>query len=165
MAPKRVLLSWSSGKDSAWALHLLRQHAEVEIVGLLTTFNEQVDRVSVHAVRRSLVEAQAEATGLPLWAVPLPDPCPNEAYETRMQAVLQRAREAGVTHLAFGDLFLEDIREYRTRMLAGSGVEPLFPLWCSPAETPALARRMIRAGLKATITCVDTRHLSEAFAG
>jgi len=160
-----VLLSWSSGKDSAWALHVLRQHPDVEVVGLLTTFNEVADRVAMHAVRRSLVEAQAAAAKLPLWRVPLPFPCSNADYENRMRAVIARAREEGITHMAFGDLFLQDVREYRVRTLSDSGVEPLFPLWCSAAQTPALARTMLRDGLRAVLTCVDPRQLQESFAG
>ncbi len=134
-------------------------------MGLLTTFNEAADRVAMHAVRRALVEAQAAATGLPLWPVPLPWPCSNAAYEELMSAAIDRAREAGVTHVAFGDLFLEDVREYRIRMLSGTGVEPLFPLWCSRADTPALARSMLRAGLCAVLTCVDPKQLPEPFVG
>lgn len=160
-----ALLSWSSGKDSAWALHVLRQQPDVEVVGLLTTFNEVADRVAMHAVRRSLVEAQAAAARLPLWRVPLPFPCSNADYETRMRAVISRAREEGVTRVAFGDLFLQDVREYRVRMLSDTGVEPLFPLWCSAAQTPDLARTMLRNGLRAVLTCVDPRQLQEAFAG
>jgi|ERR1044071_3728559 diphthamide synthase (EF-2-diphthine--ammonia ligase) len=161
----RVLLSWSSGKDSAWALHVLRQGADVEVVGLLTTFNEVADRVAMHAVRSSLAHAQAAAARLPLWQVPLPSPCSNAEYEDRMRAVLGRAREEGVTHMAFGDLFLQDVREYRVRLLSGSRIEPLFPLWCSAADTPALARSMLASGLRAILTCVDPRQLPESFAG
>jgi uncharacterized protein (TIGR00290 family) len=162
---RRVLLCWSSGKDSAWALYVLRQQPEVEVVGLLTTFNEAADRVSMHAVRRSLVEAQASAAGLTLWPVFLPWPCSNAQYEERMRALIRRARDEGATHVAFGDLFLEDVREYRTRMLSGLGLEPLFPLWCSPADTPNLARRMLAAGLRAVLTCVDSKQLPQRFAG
>ncbi len=162
---RRVLLSWSSGKDSAWTLHVLRQQPDVEVVGLLTTFNEAADRVAMHAVRRCLVEAQAAAAGLPLWAVHLPRPCSNVAYEERMAVVIGRAREEGVTHVAFGDLFLEDVRDYRIRQLSGTGVEPLFPLWCSAADTPALAQRMLAAGLRAVLTCVDPKQLPEPFVG
>ena len=179
MTPRRVLLSWSSGKDSAWTLHLLRQEPDVaargrshaapsgdlEVVGLLTTFNEDVDRVAMHAVRHVLVEAQALAAGLPLWPVALPWPCSNAEYERRMAAVFGRAREEGITHVAFGDLFLEDVRDYRIRQLAGTGVEPLFPLWCSAADTPDLARRMLNGGLRAVLTCVDPRQLPEPFVG
>lgn len=161
----RVLLSWSSGKDSAWALQVLRQQPDVKVVGLLTTFNEMADRVAMHAVRRSLVEAQAAAAKLPLWRVPLPFPCSNGDYERRIGAVITRAREEGVTHLAFGDLFLQDVREYRVRMLSDTGVEPLFPLWRTAAQTPALARTMLGNGLRAVLTCVDPRQLQERFAG
>jgi len=165
MTQKRVLLSWSSGKDSAWSLHVLRQQPSVEVVGLLTTFNEMAERVSMHAVRRSLVEAQAAAAHLPLRQVPLPFPCSNAEYEDSMRVAIGRAREEGVTHLAFGDLFLEDIRDYRIRMLSGSGIEPLFPLWCSAADTPVLAREMLSNGLRAVLTCVDPKQLPESFAG
>lgn len=165
MTRRRVLLSWSSGKDSAWALHVLRRQPGVEVVGLLTAFNAEADRVAMHAVRRGLVEAQCAAAGLPLRPVFLPFPCSNDAYETRMREAIGRAVADGITHLAFGDLFLEDVREYRIRLLANTGMEALFPLWCSPADTPALARTMIREGLSAVLTCVDPRQLSETFAG
>ncbi len=165
MTSSRLLLAWSSGKDSAWTLHVLRQQPDAEVVGLLTTFNEDADRVSMHAVRRELVEAQAAAAGLPLWRVPLPFPCSNAEYEERMRAVMGRAHEEGVTYVAFGDLFLEDVREYRVRMMAQTGIEPLFPVWCSAADTPALARKMLRDGLRAVVTCVDPGQLSDTFAG
>src|SRR5215207_1612984 len=126
MKPK-ALLSWSSGKDSAWALHVLRQRGEVEVVGLVTTLNEAFRRVAMHGVRMELVQAQADAAGLPLWRVPLPWPCSNDEYEARMRSLVGKARSDGVTAFAFGDLFLEDIRAYRERQLAGSGMEPLFP--------------------------------------
>jgi uncharacterized protein (TIGR00290 family) len=161
----RVLFSWSSGKDSAWALHVLRRQPELEVVGLLTTFNEAFDRVAMHAVRRELVEAQAAAAGLPLVPVMLPYPCTNEVYEQRMKAALAEATAAGVTHLAFGDLFLVDVREYRVKLLEGTGVEPLFPIWTTAEDTPALAQRMLAAGLGAVLTCVDPRQLSERFVG
>jgi uncharacterized protein (TIGR00290 family) len=161
----KVLLSWSSGKDSAWALHTLRQRAEVEIVGLVTTLNEAFGRVAMHGVRAELVRAQADAARLPLWPIPLPWPCSNHEYETRMRAVIEKARAEGVTGFAFGDLFLADIRAYRERQLAGTGIEPLFPIWGTPADTPALARTMIDAGLRATLTCVDPKHLAPTFAG
>jgi uncharacterized protein (TIGR00290 family) len=162
---RRVLLSWSSGKDCAWALHLLREQPDVELVGLLTTLNEAADRVAMHAVRRELLEAQAAATGLPLWPVLLPWPCPNEVYEERMAVAIERARSEGVTHTAFGDLFLEDVRDYRIQKLAGTGIEPLFPLFGTPADTPALARQMIDSGLRAVLTCVDPKQLPEHFVG
>ena len=160
----RILLSWSSGKDSAWTLHLLREQG-AEVVGLLTTFNEAFDRVAMHAVRRTLVEAQAAAAGLPLWRVPLPWPCPNAEYERRMADVIARARREGITHVAFGDLFLEEIRDYRIRQLAGRGIEPLFPIWGRPADTTALARRMVDAGVRAVLTCVDPEQLAPSFVG
>ncbi len=161
----RALLSWSSGKDSAWSLHILRQQADVEVVGLVTTFNEAVGRVAMHAVRRELVEAQARAAGLPLWPVALPWPCSNEEYERRMQEVIGQACAHDVRYFAFGDLFLEDIRAYRVRQLAASGIEPLFPLWGEPADTPLLAREMIAAGLRAILTCVDPKQLDGCFTG
>ena len=161
----RVVLSWSSGKDSAWALHLLRQRGDVEVVGLLTTFNEPADRVAMHAVRRELVEAQAAAAGLPLDPVMLPHPCTNEVYESRMTAAIARAKGLGVTHMAFGDLFLEDIRAYRARLLEDTGIEPFFPVWASAGETPALGRRMLAGGLKAVVTCVDPGQLGHEFLG
>jgi len=162
---KRVLLSWSSGKDSAWTLHLLRQERDVEVVGLLTTFNEAADRVAMHAVRRVLVEAQARAAGLPLWPVLLPWPCSNEIYEARMQEAVERARREGVTHIAFGDLFLEDIRAYREQKLARTGIDPLFPIWGGPQDTPQLARQMLAGGLRAVLTCVDPKQLDARFVG
>lgn len=160
---KRVLLSWSSGKDSAWALHVLRDDPDVEVVGLLTTFNETVSRVAMHAVRREIVDAQARAAGLPLWPVQIPSPCPNEIYEARMRAAMADAGKMGVTHVAFGDLFLEDVRRYREERLAPTGILPLFPLWGRP--TADLAREMIHGGLQATITCVDPKQLDASFAG
>ena len=161
----RVPLSWSSGKDSAWALHVLRQQPDLEVVGLLTTFNEAFDRVAMHAVRRELVEAQAAAAGLPLIPVMLPYPCTNEVYEERMKVAIAEAKAGGVTHIAFGDLFLQDIREYRVRLLEGTGVEPLFPIWTTAEDTPALARRMLAAGLGAVLTCVDPKQLGKRFVG
>lgn len=159
----RTLLAWSSGKDSAWTLHVLRQQGAFEIAGLLTTINEAFDRVSMHAVRRELLEAQARAAGLPLWPVPLPWPCSNHDYERRMAAATARAREAGISHIAFGDLFLEDVRAYRIGKLAGTGVQPVFPLWGLP--TPRLARDMVAAGLQAVLTCVDPKQLGRGFLG
>jgi len=162
---RRVLLSWSSGKDSAWALHQLRRQDDVEVVGLLTTFNESANRVAMHAVRRGLVEAQAAAARLPLWPVLLPHPCSNVEYEERMAAAVARAVGEGVTHVAFGDLFLAEIRAYRERQLRGSGLEPLFPLWDAGRDTAELARTMIAAGLRAVLTCVDPKQLPESYAG
>ena len=132
---KKVLLSWSSGKDSAWALHLLRQQPDVTVAALLTAFNGAADRVAMHAVRRTLVETQAGRTGIALWDVDLPWPCSNVEYQERMRAVCQRAVSEGFTAIAFGDLFLEDIRDYRIRQLKGSGLDPLFPVWRRKAPT------------------------------
>ena len=160
---RRVALSWSTGKDSAWTLHLLRQDPGVEVVCLITTLNEAFDRVAMHAVRRELLEAQATSLGLPLWTVPLPWPCPNLEYEARMRAVCDRAVLEGIQAMAFGDLFLTSIREYRERQLASTGLEPLFPLWQLP--TAELASQMIASGLRARITCVDPRILSSEFVG
>jgi uncharacterized protein (TIGR00290 family) len=156
-------MSWSSGKDSAWALHLLRQRADVEVGALLTTFNEEANRVAMHAVRAGLVRAQAEAAQLPLWEIPLPWPCSNAEYEARMAAAVGRARSEGFTHVAFGDLFLEDVRRYREERLAGTGLDPLFPLWGCP--TPSLACEMIDNGLRAILTCTDPRCLPRELAG
>jgi uncharacterized protein (TIGR00290 family) len=163
MQRRKTLLSWSSGKDSAWALHALRQDPGIELVGLLTTLNESAARVAMHAVRETLLERQAQAVGLPLWKIPLPHPCPNEAYERIMAGVIERAQGEGVEAMAFGDLFLEDIRAYRERQLDGTGLEPLFPIWGIP--THELARTMVAAGLRAHITCVDPRQLDRSFAG
>jgi uncharacterized protein (TIGR00290 family) len=161
----KILLSWSSGKDSAWTLHTLRQQPDVEIVGLLTTFNETNNRVAMHGVRMELVEKQAEAAGIPLWAVPLPFPCSNEEYEARMSAVIERARAEGVTQVAFGDLFLEDIRAYREQMMAGTGIQPIFPIWRTRDDTKALAQEMLQNNLRTVLTTVDPKQLEPAFAG
>jgi len=158
-----VLLAWSSGKDSAWSLHVLRQRPDVEVVGLLTMVNRVHDRVAMHAVRTALLEAQARAAGLPLATVPIPSPCSNAEYEEAMGAAVERARAAGVRGVAFGDLFLEDVRRYRERQMAETGLELLFPLWQRP--TGALAREMLAGGLRATLTCVDPRVLPASFAG
>ena len=163
MKPRRVLLSWSSGKDSAWTLHVLREDWDVDVVGLLTTVNTTHDRVAMHSTRRAILEAQARAAGVPLHVVPLPWPCSNEAYERAMWEAIDLALDRGVTHVAFGDLFLEDIRAYRIEQLESSGLEPLFPIWHEPTEP--LARRMIDSGVEAVVTCVDPKQLSPSFAG
>jgi uncharacterized protein (TIGR00290 family) len=160
---KRILLSWSSGKDSAWTLYRLRQDPEYEIVGLLTTFNQAADRVAMHGVRRTLVEQQAAAAGLPLWSVPLPWPCSTEQYEWLVAEACAKAVAQGIEGIAFGDLFLEDVRAYRIKQMTGTGLEPLFPIWGIP--TDGLAREMIASGLKAILTCIDTRKLDASFAG
>ena len=160
---KRILIAWSSGKDSAWSLHRLRQSGEFEIAGLLTTFNAAFDRAAMHAVRHELVRAQAAAAGLPLRAIPLPWPCSNADYESIMAEVCRTAADEGIEAMAFGDLFLTDIRAYRERQLSGTGIEPLFPLWEIP--TDRLAREMIAGGLRARLTCIDPRKLPREFAG
>jgi uncharacterized protein (TIGR00290 family) len=160
---KRVLLSWSSGKDCAWALHQLKQKDDVEVVGLLTTVNAQFDRVAMHGTRRTVLEAQAKITGLPLWTVPLPWPCSNEDYEFAMRDVCARAVRESVDAVAFGDLFLADVRAYRERQLQGTGLEPLFPIWGMP--TKDLAKQMITSGLRAKLTCVDTKCLPAELVG
>lgn len=164
MIRRRALIAWSGGKDSAWALHQVqRQYRHLEPVGLLTTFNAAFDRVAMHAVRRALIERQAEAAGLPLWPVLLPWPCPNEAYEAAMAEAIDRARGEGIEVMIFGDLFLRDIRSYRERQLHGTGIEPVFPLWDLP--TAELAMEMITSGLQAVLTCVDPTKIAEGFAG
>jgi uncharacterized protein (TIGR00290 family) len=160
---KRVLVSWSSGKDSAWLVHVLRQTADVELGGLLTTVNQAADRVAMHAVRTELLRAQVRALGLPLQTVFIPSPCPNDVYERAMAAAVATALAEGFTHVAFGDLFLEDVRRYREERLAGSGLTPLFPLF--GADTRMLAREMVASGLAARITCVNPAVLDRSFAG
>ena len=159
----KILLSWSSGKDSAWALHLLNQSHPGCVAGLLTSINETVDRVAMHGVRREVLEAQAAATGIPLRVVPIPHPCPNEIYEERMGAAVAAAVREGFTHAAFGDLFLEDVRQYRVDRLRGTGLEPLFPVWGIP--TAELAEQMLDGGLRARLACVDTRVLDASLIG
>jgi uncharacterized protein (TIGR00290 family) len=162
MRHERALLAWSSGKDSAFSLHVLREQG-VAVTGLLTTINDAFDRVAMHAVRLELLRAQADAVGLPLVEVRIPWPCPNEAYEAAMAEALAAARERGTTAVAFGDLFLEDVRRYREERMSGTGLVPLFPLWGRP--TRALAEEMIALGQQAVLTCVDPRALPRAFAG
>lgn len=156
-------LSWSSGKDSAWSLEMLRRGAAVEVTALFTTVNAAFDRVAMHAVRRTLVEAQAQAAGLDLHVIEIPYPCPNADYERIMGGFVAKARAQGVDAMAFGDLFLADIRAYRERQLAGTGITPLFPLW--GRDTRALAEEMIGGGLVTHVTCVDPRKLDRTFAG
>jgi uncharacterized protein (TIGR00290 family) len=159
----KVLVSWSSGKDSAWMVHVLRQRGDVHLAGLLTTINEAAQRVAMHAVRMEVLESQAAALGLPLWPIPIPSPCPNEVYERAVGEAVARAVAEGFTHVAFGDLFLEDVRRYREERLAGTGLTPLFPLF--GADTSRLAREMIAAGLRARITCLNPKVLDRRFAG
>lgn len=159
----KCLVSWSSGKDSAWLVHVLRQRPDVELGGILTTVNEKYARVAMHAVREELLEAQAEELRLPLWKVPIPSPCPNDVYERAMSAAVRRAVAEGFTEIAFGDLFLEDIRRYREERLAGTGLTPMFPLF--GVDTAQLARHMIAGGLRARLTCVNPKVLDQRFAG
>lgn len=160
----RILLAWSSGKDSAWTLHCLNSSEHYEVVGLLTTFNKEFDRVAMHAVRRELVEQQADALDLPIFPVMIPWPCSNADYETAMLSAMEAAhRDHGVTHVGFGDLFLEDVRAYRERMMAGTGLTPVFPLW--GMATDELARAMVEGGLRAVVTCLDPSTLPQVFAG
>ena len=163
MASGKVWLWWSSGKDSAWSLHSLNQQSGLEVTALVTTLNQAFDRVAMHGVRAELLRAQAAAAGVSLVEVPLPWPCSNDDYEAAARGVLQQASEQGVTHMAFGDLFLEDVRDYRLALLDGSGIEPLFPLWGQ--ETRALAEEMVQADLGAWLTCVDPKVLPAEFAG
>ena len=160
----KILVSWSSGKDSAWMLHTLHQQHPGAAAGLLTTLNEAFDRVAMHAVRRTLLQAQADAAGLPLIAIDLPWPCSNADYEQRMGQAVRAAVADGFTHVAFGDLFLEDVRKYREDRLAGTGLTPLFPLW-KTKTTRELAAEMVSGGLRAHLTCVDPRKLDRSFAG
>ncbi|HJX84905.1 MAG TPA: ATP-binding protein [Candidatus Angelobacter sp.] len=160
---KKVLLSWSSGKDSAWTLHVLRQQGTYEIAGLITTINSAFDRVAMHSTRRALVQMQAAAAGLPLISVPLPWPCSNADYESAMQKVCDQATADRVSAIAFGDLFLADIRAYREKQLKDTGLQPLFPLWQIP--TDELAHTIVRSGLRAKLVCVDPKALAPEFAG
>ncbi len=160
---KKTLLSWSSGKDSAWALSVLRQQTDLEIVGLVTTINQLYRRISIHSVRLELLQHQAAAVDLPLHLIELPNPCSNAQYESAMSAFLTQVQSQGVECMAFGDLFLADVREYRETKLSGTGITPLFPLWLTP--TNQLAKEMISSGLRAVVTCVDPKELRASFAG
>ena len=163
MPKPKALISWSSGKDSAFALYEVRRAGEFDVVGALTTVTETFGRVSIHGVREEILRAQCEAAGLPQRIVPIPFPCPNEVYEARMGEAVATAVREGVTHMIFGDLFLADIRAYREQKLAGTGITPIFPLWERP--TQALARDMIASGLEAHIATVDLKKLPAEFAG
>ena len=163
MARSRVVVAWSSGKDSAWTLHRLRATPDTEVMGLLTTFGEVDGLVTLHGVPRALVRRQAAASGLPVIEVFLPWPCPNSVYEQRMGAAVARIKALGATHVAFGDLFLADLRRWREERLAGSGLQPLFPLWGQP--TGVLAADMLDGGLEALLTCVDTSCAPASLAG
>jgi uncharacterized protein (TIGR00290 family) len=163
MSKPKALIAWSSGKDSAWALHEVRRSGDYDVVGALTTVSETFSRVSMHGVRNELLAAQLDAVGLQPTLVHIPFPCPNDVYESRMETTLAAAKASGVTHVIFGDLFLEDVRAYREQKLAGSGITPLFPLWQRP--TAALAREMIEAGVETYLVCVDLKQLPKTFAG
>jgi uncharacterized protein (TIGR00290 family) len=159
----KALISWSSGKDSAFALHQIRQASELEVVGAVTTVTETFGRFSIHGVRQEILLAQLEAAGLPPHIVPIPYPCPNDVYEARMGDAIARAVKDGITHMIFGDLYLADIRAYREQKLAGTGITPVFPLWERP--TLALAQTMIASGLEAYLATVDLKKLPAEFAG
>jgi uncharacterized protein (TIGR00290 family) len=163
MAKPKALISWSSGKDSAFSLYEVRRAGEFDVVGALTTVTETFERVSIHGVRQEVLRAQCEAAGLPQRIVPIPYPCPNEIYEARMGEAVASAVREGITHMIFGDLFLADIRAYREQKLAGTGITPIFPLWERP--TPALAQAMIASGLEAYLATVDLKKLPAEFAG
>lgn len=158
----KAFVSWSSGKDSAFALHEARQGG-IEVAGILTTINEVYDRVAMHGVRVTLLDRQIAALGVPAIKVPIPSPCPNEIYEARMAQACEVLKSQGIFHIVFGDLFLEDIRAYRIEKLTAAGMEPLFPLW--KRDTAQLARDMIASGLVAHVTCLDPRKLPRSFAG
>jgi uncharacterized protein (TIGR00290 family) len=159
----KALISWSSGKDSAFALHEIRRAGEFEVVGALTTVTETFGRVSIHGVRQEILCAQLDAAGLSPTIVPIPYPCPNEIYEARISEAVAKAVRDGITHIIFGDLFLQDIRAYREKKLAGTGITPVFPLWGRP--TLQLAQQMIAGGLEAYIATVDLKKLPAEFAG
>jgi uncharacterized protein (TIGR00290 family) len=159
----KALISWSSGKDSAFALHEVLRAGELEVVGALTTVTETFGRVSIHGVRQEILCAQLAAAGLPPTIVPIPYPCPNEIYEARISEAVERAVRDGITHIIFGDLFLQDIRAYREQKLAGTGITPVFPLWGRP--TGQLAQQMIASGFEAYIATVDLTKLPAYFAG
>lgn len=160
---KRTLMSWSSGKDSAWALHTLRQKPEIDLAGLFCTVNQAFDRVAMHGVRVELLQRQAESMGLPLEIIEIPYPCSNTDYEAIMGQFVERAKRDGVEKFAFGDLYLEDVRNYRIDKLKGTGIEPIFPIWGIP--TDALSRDMISSGLRTVITCINPEQIPAEFVG
>lgn len=160
---KKTLLSWSSGKDSAWALHVLRQQTDIDVVGLFSTVNEKFERVAMHAVRNELVQQQAQSAGLPIQLLPIPYPCSNGDYEQVMADFIAQVKQQGIEYIAFGDLYLEDIRQYREEKLTGTGITPLFPLWGK--DTKDLSREMVNTGLRAVVTCIDPIAMPETFAG
>ena len=163
MTKSKALLAWSSGKDSAWALHVVREAGEVEVTGLLTTITGPFGRISMHGVREELLEAQAASLNLPLHKITIPHPCSNEAYESALRGALEEAKEAGVTAVVHGDIFLQSVRDYREKRLAQIGMVALFPLW--GRDTHELADEMVEGGLRACVTCLDPRHMPREFAG
>lgn len=160
---KKILMSWSSGKDSAWALKLLLEDPEYDVVGLFTTVNKKFDRVAMHAVRLDLLKKQAECIGLPLEVLEIPYPCSNEDYETVMKAFVERTKEQEIEYFAFGDLYLEDVRDYRLEKLNGTGIKAVFPAW--GLDTKKLSREMVDSGIKTYLTCIDPNKLDPCWAG
>ena len=160
---RKTLLSWSSGKDSAWALHLLQQQPDIELMGLFCTINQEFKRAAMHAVRIELIDLQAQYAGLPMHIIEIPNPCSNDEYKIRMSAFIAQSLSQEIECIAFGDLYLEDVRKYREDNLAGTGITPIFPVWGIP--TQELSHKMIASGLRAKITCVDPKKLSPDFAG
>lgn len=160
---KITLLSWSSGKDCAWALHVLRQQSDVEVAGLFCTVNQEFSRVAMHAVRIELLRQQAECVDLPIHILNIPYPCSNAEYEAVMEKFIEKCKQEKIKYMAFGDIFLEDVRQYRENKLAGTGIEPLFPLW--GRKTGQLSQEMVNSGLRAQITCVNPKVLEPEFAG
>ena len=160
---KRTLLSWSSGKDIAWSLYVLRQQPDIDVVGLFTTVNQEAERVAMHAVRSELVQQQAESVGLPIQFIPIPYPCSNTEYENIMAVFITQIKEQEIDCIAFGDLYLEDIRKYREKNLEGTGITPIFPLWGK--NTKMLSKEMLKCGLRAIVTCVDPQKMPSALAG
>jgi uncharacterized protein (TIGR00290 family) len=163
MHQAKAILSWSSGKDSAMALYRTLASKQFEVVCLLTTLSQPFRRVSMHGVREELLDRQADSLGIPLEKVLIPYPCPNAVYEEKMRNILSLWKERGVTHVIFGDLFLEDIRRYREANLSLLDLTPVFPVWGT--DTASLAREMLEVGFRAILTCVDPRKLDEKFAG
>jgi uncharacterized protein (TIGR00290 family) len=160
---KRTLLSWSSGKDIAWSLYVLRQQSDIDVVGLFSTVNQEAERVAMHAVRSELVQQQADSVGLPIQFIPIPYPCSNAEYDNIMAAFIAQVKEQGIDCIAFGDLYLEDIRKYREKNLEGTGITPIFPLWGK--DTEMLSKEMVKHGLRAIVTCIDPRIMPSALAG
>lgn len=160
---KKVLLSWSCGKDSAWALDVLRQDANIDVAGLVCTINQKFDRVAIHGIRRELLELQAQNLDIPLYQVRIPYPCSNETYENTMKIFINEAVSWGFEYIAFGDLFLQNVRQYREKLLAGTGIKPLFPIWGT--STRSLSSQIVSSGLRAIITCVDSKYLQQEFSG